>query len=421
MATSYLKAFSLFSRDVRLYLITVALFGFTFGIYAVLLNLYLLRLSYGPEFVGLINAASGLPVVLFGLPAGALGGRLGIRRVMIAGMSTSVVGLGFLPLSEFIPKAYQAGWLVAAYALAWLGVAFYGVNGFPFLMGATGPEERNHAFSMWAALNPLAGFAGSLVGGLLPGLFAMTLGLSLDYPAPYRYPLLIAAGFLIPSVLMLIATREVSVGRKQATVAETGPFPFGLITIMALVLLLRGASEGAGRIFFNVYLDANLHVSTAQIGALSAVGQLLSVPVALVAPLLMARWGNGRILVWGLLGTALSLLPMAFIPHWIASGVSFMSLLVMVSITTPAYSLFCQEVVSSGWRAAMSGATFMAVGLSFAAMAFSGGYIITALGYRSLFLIGAGLTAVGALLFWAYFLRVPRGEFASLAAVDKAK
>jgi hypothetical protein len=36
--------------------------------------------------------------------------------------------------------------------------------------------------------------------------------------------------------------------------------------------------------------------------------------------------------------------------------------------------------------------------------------MIAALGYRSIFLMGAGITAIGALLFWAYF-RVPRGEF----------
>jgi hypothetical protein len=41
-------------------------------------------------------------------------------------------------------------------------------------------------------------------------------------------------------------------------------------------------------------------------------------------------------------------------------------------------------------------------------MALGGGYIITALGFPSLFLTGAGLTAAGALAFWSYF-RVPRG------------
>jgi len=79
MSTTYLSAFRLFSRDARLYLMTAALFGFTVfgGIYAVLLNLYLLRLGYGPQFVGLINGTGQLAFAIFCLPAGALGRRWG--------------------------------------------------------------------------------------------------------------------------------------------------------------------------------------------------------------------------------------------------------------------------------------------------------------------------------------------------------
>ena len=50
-----------FSRDVRLYLTANALFGFVLfgGIYPLLYNLYLLRLGYNTEFVGLANATGG--------------------------------------------------------------------------------------------------------------------------------------------------------------------------------------------------------------------------------------------------------------------------------------------------------------------------------------------------------------------------
>jgi hypothetical protein len=61
------------------------------------------------------------------------------------------------------------------------------------------------------------------------------------------------------------------------------------------------------------------------------------------------------------------------------------------------------ELIPSGWRAAMSGATTLAAGLSWAGIAWGGGYVIAALGYRSLFLAGAGMTAVGALVFWVCF------------------
>lgn len=405
---------------MRLYLITAALSGFTWdGIHAVLFNLYLLRLGYGPEFIGLVNAASALAFSAFCLPAGALGTRWGSRRMLITSVGLMVAGLGLLPLAESIPTTWQTGWLLATSVLAWVGLALYYVNGMPFLMSATGPGERNHAFSVQIALAPLAGFAGSLIGGALPRVFATVLGVSLEDPASYRYPLLLAALLLIPGVLALLPTREVRARQAQEHVVEAGRAPYGLIVLIALIVVLRLAGRGAATTFSNVYLDAGLHASTALIGALSAAGQLLSVPAALVAPLLVARWGNGRIIVLGSLGIALSMLPLALIPHWGAAGLGFMGVAALFSMTTAPIRVYSQEIVSPGWRPAMSGALVMGAGLSTSAMALGGGYAIASLGYRSLFLASAGLTAAGALLFWAYF-RVPRGELACRSAPDMA-
>src|SRR3712207_5264374 len=146
MAATYLGALRLFSRDVRLFLVTSLLIGFCVfgGIYAVLLNLYLLRLGYGPPFVGLVNAAGLLAVAAFSLPAGAIGGWWGNRHMMIAGLVLVVVGDGLLPLAEFVPLPVRDGWLLAAYMLANAGFTLYIVNANPFLMGVTGPTERNH-------------------------------------------------------------------------------------------------------------------------------------------------------------------------------------------------------------------------------------------------------------------------------------
>jgi len=99
----------------------------------------------------------------------------------------------------------------------------YVVNGNPFLMGATTADERNHVFSVREALIPLAGFAGSLVGGLLPALLVRAFDVSLAQPAPYRYPLLFAAALLLAGVPTLLATHEVAAGEEQKRVANRPP------------------------------------------------------------------------------------------------------------------------------------------------------------------------------------------------------
>ena len=416
----YLARLRQFNRDVRLFLVATALNGFSrFGIQMLLLNLYLLRLGYGPEFIGLFTAVSTFAYTLFCLPAGALGTRWGSRRMLITGAGMMMAGSLLLPLAEMTPPAWRAAWLMATSVLARLGLALYHVNGAPFLMGITGSEERVHAFSVEAGLGLLTGFAGSLVGGLLPGLFAAATSLPLEDPAPYRYPLLISGLLVIPAVLALLSTHESHAERASERVARSTRPPYGLLALVAAVIFLRTAGEGPLRTFFNVYLDDALHTPTALIGSVTAAIQLLSGLAALAAPLVVARWDNRRIIILGALGTALSLLPVALIPHWKAAGLGTLGLSVLSWISLIPLRIYTQEIVSSGWQPAMSGVLNMADGLSVAAMSLGGGYIISAVGYPALFLLGAALTASSALVFWAYF-RVPRGELASPPAADVA-
>ena len=54
MTTNYLQRLKLIGRDVRLYLVAVMVVFFGDGINATLFNLYLLRMDFGPEFIGLL-------------------------------------------------------------------------------------------------------------------------------------------------------------------------------------------------------------------------------------------------------------------------------------------------------------------------------------------------------------------------------
>jgi MFS family permease len=399
--SDYWDTLKYFSRDVRIFLITAVLIGFTVfgGIYSLLLNLYLLRLGYGPEFVGAVNATGLVALALFSLPAGNLGGRWGVRRAMIIGLSLCVIGYGLLPFAEWVPIGLRSGWLISTFTVAHLGLTLYLVNSNPFLMASTTPHERNHVFSVQSALWPMAGFAGSLIGGLLPGIFAAGFGVTLDSPLPYRYPLMIAALLLIPAVGVVLKTREIEPANQSSEHQHRGSMPLAIIALLALVGFLRVGGEGIGRTFFNVYMDDGLGVSTAQIGSLLAAAQLLAVPAALFTPLLAARWGNARVLMWGTFAVALSLLPLALIPHWIAAAAGFISLIVLVSVTRPVFIVYTQEAVARPWWSTMSGATTMTVGFSWGVTAFGGGYMIASVGYSGLFLTGAVLTAAGALLF----------------------
>ncbi len=414
MIAKYFQKLRLFSRDAWLYIVSWMLLGFAYsGIYLVLFNLYLVRLDYGLEFVGLINGVGFIAFAIFSLPAGTLGKRWGSRRMMIVGMGLMTVGFGSLPLAEFVPVAWQTGWFFATWILVSFSAPLFTVNSAPFLMGVTSPVERNYAFSMQWALNSFAGFAGGLIAGFLPVLFSRVLAIPSDQPAPFRNSLFLAGGFLFIGLLTTIATREgiVEQEQKHGSVSKAaGPMPLALFSIMGVVILLRSTGEMGPNVFFNVYLEADLHVSTTLIGSLIAIGRLMSGVTALSMPLFVNRWGKKRIIGLGMIGIALSLLPLALIPHWGAAEIGFIGVVALSAVVGSAYVIYGQELVSPGWQAVMSGMISMGMGMGGSFILIIGGRIITAYGYSSFFLTAALLAGAGGLLFLGYF-RKPRGEF----------
>ncbi|MBT6629046.1 MAG: MFS transporter, partial [Gemmatimonadetes bacterium] len=84
MLSSYIDTVRLLNRDVRLVFATYAVFGFAWGgLYTLLFNLYLLRLGYDTDFIGVVNGISRFAFALGGLPAGMLGMRFGARRMIL--------------------------------------------------------------------------------------------------------------------------------------------------------------------------------------------------------------------------------------------------------------------------------------------------------------------------------------------------
>ena len=410
MLTAYVRKMRLFSRNMRLCLIFIAIFGFcVFGIYFLLFNLYVLRLGYGPEYVGLVISAWGLLGAIASIPAGLLAGRIGSRRTMIVGACVGIAGYVAVLLGEALPRPTQGLWIGVWFALTGLGQGLLMTAIGPFMISATTTEEFDHAFASYTALLRLGGFLGSLTGGLLPGLFASLLGQSLDAPVPYRYPLLLAALLYLAGLGALVATREHRQGEVADAAPEQSRAPVSLITLVIVTMLLQHLAGSAAGTFFNVYMDTALAASAARIGLLAALAQLLSVPAPMIVPLLTSRWGRRSVIVVTALGTALSALPLALIPHWAAAGTGYVGSSVFMFMWVSVVFPYIMTLRSARWQATFSGAGILATGLGGSAAALGGGYIATALGFPSVFTISAALTTVGALLFWAYF-RGPRGE-----------
>lgn len=196
---TYLNTLRLLNRSGHMLLLSHFFIGMGYlGIYVVLFNLYLARLGYGTEFIGLVNGLAVLTYALLSVPAGLLGKQWGIRRSVMLGSVLGGIGFGLVPLAEFVPSTWQSAWILVIYSVGWGCAALYLVNHTPFLIGAAEEEARNHVFSLLIALMAIATFLGSLLGGVLPDIFAFFTGLSKATTEVYRNSLFVGAAIMAP-------------------------------------------------------------------------------------------------------------------------------------------------------------------------------------------------------------------------------
>lgn len=411
-ATAYLRTVRGLNRDTRLVIASWVFSSFgTMGIDAVLGNLYILRLGYSSEYLGLINAVILLAMGVSSLPSSELGRRWGYRRAQVLGLAMATVGLALVPATQLLPQVLRATWLAVTYTFAYVGIIVRAVNTAPYLMACTAADERSHAFALQNALAPAGAFLGSLAAGLLPPLFERLLHAPAGSPLPYALSILVAAVAVAPSVPTMLAATE---HRGAAAHADERPaadarVPVGTIALVSGVLLLAALGDGPVSVFFNAYLDAGLHASVALIGTLMAIARLVTIPAALMAPLLMSRWGHGRTFALATLAGAIALVPLATVLRWQAAAFGFVSMLALVGLASPAMVVFHQSLMPPRWRATMSGAVIMVRTLGLAAMSLVAGGIIQRSGYPALFRISAAAMGLGACLFWLLFCRPKRG------------
>ena len=412
MAQSLSRIINRYHPQARLFFAITVGMGFAIeGVYNVLLNLFLLRLGHGTEFIGLVNATGLLAFALTSLPAGLLGARVSLTRLLKIGGALALAGAVFLPMVEWLPRPWQPAWLVFHYVMMLVGFAFFFVNGAPYLLNIVDTDQKTQAFAVKSANLSLAAFAGSLIGGLMPEWIVSVSDFTLADPAPFRHTLHLVAVVLGIAWLLLLRLRPLpataAAGRDLSQPAPahnerslwTLSF-VALVVVMTLIRLLQVAGSATAYVYFNVYMDTHLAVSTGVIGAIAAIGRLIGVPMTLAVPALARRWGMVNVIIWGSVLTALCLLPLALVEHWLAAAIGFIGISATMYVRYTAFVVYILELVPKAQQSTMSGSGEMAAGFAFATMAMGGGIILSFFGFRDLFLLGAVLSLLGTLFFW---------------------
>ncbi len=442
----YIRQFTRFQRNARLYLVSSVLSGITVGIILVLYNLYLGALGYGTDFIGLalFAVALGAGVAIF--PAGICVDRFSGRDILIWGsVVIGIAGVGQFLFRQSVP-------LLISDFIAGVGGAFLLVINAPFLTRYSTPQERPLLFSFNIVVTLATTVVGELLGGALPGWFRAVPLLMRPLPpwlAPflarqaesrsYQFALLLAGIIAAPSFIPLfLMSNERPVPSEQASQRARIPLsralrvvsgrlrsvnwrtlPFNPVTVLLLYVALISLGRGFFLPYFNLYFVQHLKASPALFGVVDASANALYAVLTLAAPWLAARIGRiNAITVTRLLAIPLllligltSFLPLIIVLYPLRQGI--------MDMTTGIYQVFFMEEVSPE-RRGLANSSYQAVDqVSGSLTTPLGGLIIARMGYAPVFLLGAVLYVLAIVLLWVRFRNGERTRGESEEGVEK--
>lgn len=390
-----------FSRDVRLLTVATGVFAVSFmGIQMLAKTLYILRLGYGLEYLGLFGATGAISYMTMSLPSGALGNYWGTRRTMLVGGVITISGMASLPLVELLPAALRPTWPIVTQALTSGGWALFNINLVPALMGATTVQNRSSAYALNSMMRGFGSFTGAIAAGLLPTLFQALWGYSPDLPDPYRLSLWVAAAVGLLALIPLMLTRPTTQAVVTTQTLAAPGFPVLTITLLVFHVYFAQVGIAVCQTFCSAYMDSDLRLTPAVIGLIIGAGQFAAVLAPLFGPRLSSQYGHAWLLTATNLASAFSLLPLALLPHWSGVAMGGLGVMALSAMWMPALQIFQMELVDARWRSVAYGIVSMAMSLTFASTSLLGGRFAAQWGYRSLFLLAAGLSLIGVLIIW---------------------
>ncbi len=453
-------SFRALRSNARLYLISNTLQAVTAGAFAVLYVLFLTKLGYSTDFVGLVLVIGTIGGGLGIIPASALVERLGYRALLL--WSDFVGGVAFAAQLFFPTPPVILITTVAAGA----SFALFLVVNAPFLAANSSEHERTALFGLNNALGFLAAVVGSLLGGGLPTWFrhlsfdgngalawlrpllvrnadARTLQVALMASA------LIAVPAFIP-ILFLTDERRVSslavtprgAGKPVPEVATLAPIPLeggrgggdedhsqdsltarwlgfkarlsdgwrasmrearGVIGQLSATQALVGFGAGLYFPYLSIYFVNDLHTSLTFYGVFSAVMTVSLAGASLLSAPLAARYGKMPVSVIAQFLSIPFLVAMGLYPIvWIVAATLLVRTFLM-NIPGAPLSAYLMEAVPEQRRVIASGVYNVSFQLIGALGAGVGGILINRLGFPLTILLAAPFYAASSILLVVWF------------------
>ncbi len=395
-----------FSRGARLYLLASVLQGIGFGIFQLFFNFYILSLGYRRDFLGLLISLPALTALIVALFAGYISDLIGRKRAFISGILVMVVAQ-LLMLFWVTPTG-----LILSGILRGMGGSLYRITAAPFLMEESEARERTHLFSFSAGISTVSSFLGNFLGGSLPGLVALYLGVAPTSSTAYAWSL------GATTLLLLVALLPLSRLEMRARLETHGPLePFRALwrhrrVLGRLLLPPLITSLGAGMLipFLNIFFRYRYHLSDSFIGSLFGFGALGMGLATLIAPILAEKWGKPQTVVITRAVSIPLLLILGFVYSLPLAIGAFLLRMALMNLAGPVYQTMVMEETDESARGMAASLFSMIWNLGRAVTPSISGPIQEAYGFNPVFLITITAYALATFLLYWWFVRPARGR-----------
>jgi MFS family permease len=364
-----------------------AFFDFGMFVFFFLYNLYLLKLGFRENFLGLMSGLmTGANIAGSILSVFAIQ-RFGMRRTLMVSF-TLVAGLSALRASVTSGPA-----LLVLAAAAGLTFAVWPVALAPAVASVTTDKSRARGFSYICSAGIAIGIVGSMAAARLPG-WIMHLHWAASDIASYRVSLLLGCAIVLLSLWPLARVR-MSAASQPSERKLHRPSPIVLRFLIAVLVWNLGT--GAFNPFASVFF-ARMRMPVEHIGYVYSSSQLAQVIAILFAPLFFRKFGTVRA-IWGMeMSTALGLVALATAGDAMWAAAAYTSYMAFQYMSEPGMFTLLMDSVTVGERNGASALNFL---VSFGGQAIAAsvaGWMLVRFGYPPILAGGAFICVAAAFL-----------------------
>ena len=294
---------------------------------------YATRFHATPTTIGLLFASFGVALLALSVPMGALSDRLGRKGLMIAALALLAGTTLLFAFAQSLPMLFIARMLQgAADAMTW-------VVGFALIADLYGESERGRAMGLAMAGSTLGVIIGPTLGGWLYEIGGMRL--------PFFVVACLAALDLVVFAIVTPRTKATGTTGSMRDVLSVRP-----LAMCALVVIAGAATITMLEPVIPLLFESRFGLGPGAIGTLFGLAALSSGAMQPFYGHLSDRWGGRRLMLAGLLGSAV-MLPFLNLATGFGSAALVMMPLWMVfgMILTPSLAYFAQVASEAGIEA----------------------------------------------------------------------